>query len=278
MNAREIGLFQKFSVNRIDGQDAPGQKHFGDEYFVLNITTDCHAIPALAAYIASHVLEKSEYIIVPQMTLPNGKVVPSFQVGKYSSSRGPMGTPISIATAAPWVKINYHEAKDAAECNAMDLITETQALAIAWDISQQDINWTGGKVGEGVIYQGLHTGTVNEAQAGTYESTEPDERRWHQLSNGERIYDFAGNVFTWVFDDVQGDEGGLTGKIATDSISLQAPFPSMQKGMGWRPDGSRDWSGIALFRGGCWYSGSYAGVFDLYNVWPGYRGVYVGFR
>ena len=296
INQKELGLYQKFNVTRTDGKDAPGEKHYGDEYFVLNLTTDEHVIPALAAYaescaseypkladelrgkIAGYVLEKSEYITVPQIILPNGIVVPSFKVGKYLSSRGPMGTPVSIATAKPWVEICYHDALDAADCNALDLIKETQALAIAHDVANQDCNWTGGKVGEGKIFQGIHLGNVSEAQAATYEPNEA-ERRWHQLSNGERIYDFAGNAYTWVFDDVQGGEKGLTTKIAADSISLTtAPYPSCEKGVGYRPDDARDWSGHALVRGGCWCSESLAGVFGLGYVWPDYRRGYVGFR
>jgi hypothetical protein len=77
---------------------------------------------------------------------------------------------------------------------------------------------------------------------------------------------------------VQGDENGLTGKIAADSISLVAPYPSMKKGMGWRPDGERDWPGVALFRGGCWCSESHAGAFSLVDGWPDLRYDDVGFR
>jgi formylglycine-generating enzyme required for sulfatase activity len=296
INQRELGVYNKFVVTRTDGKDAPGGKHEGDKYFVLNLTTDKNAIPALAAYadacaseypkladdlrgiVAGKVLEMSEYIIAPEITLPSSLVVPSFRVGKYLSSRGPMGTPVSIPTAKPWVNINYHDAIDACECNALDLITETQWLAIALDISQQDINWTGGKVGHGSIYQGLHLGKVNEAQDATFEPEE-SERRWHQLSNGERIYDFAGNANSWVFDDVQGNDKGLTGKIAADSISLTtSPHKSCEKGVGYIPDGARDWSGDALIRGGYWFSGSDAGVFSLGDDWPEYECDYVGFR
>lgn len=296
LNQQQLGLYNKFNVTRTDGKDAPGGKHEGDKYFVLNLSTDKNAIPALAAYaeacaseypkladdlrgiIAEKVLAMSEYIIVPEKTLPGGKIVPSFRVGKYLSSRGPMGTSVSIPTAKPWVEISYHDAVNAAECNALNLITETQWLAIALDISQQDINWTGGKVGHGSIYQGLHLGNVDEAQASTFEPEE-SERRWHQLSNGKRIYDFAGNAYSWVFDDVQGNDKGLTGKIAADSISLTtSPHKSCEKGVGYIPDGARDWSGRALVRGGCWDSGSYAGVFLLGDGWPvrGYDDV--GFR
>lgn len=297
MNAREQGLYPKFNVTRTDGRDAPGEKHHGAEYFVLNMSTDPHAIPALSAYaeacreeypalaadlsrtIGKKVLADSEYITVPDVTLPGGRFAPSFRVGKFISSRGPGDIPVSIASGKPWVEISYHDARKAAGQAQLAVLTETQALAIAWDISQQDINWTGGKVGEGDLFQGLRNGAIDEAQPGSYEPENPAERRWHQLSNGERIYDFAGNAYTWIFDDVQGDENGLTTIIKVDSISLTtAPYPSRQNGMGYRPDGERDWSGSALFRGGCWFSESNAGAFYLNRGWPGFAIGSVGFR
>jgi hypothetical protein len=179
----------------------------------------------------------------------------------------------------PWVEINYDEARKACAVAGYDLLAETRALAIAYDISQQDINWTDGKVGEGKIFQGIHKDNVSEAQAGTYESDDAEERRWHQLSNGERIYDFSGNCYTWVFDDVQGDENGLTGKIAADSISLTtAPAKSQKNGVGWYPEGGANWSGDTLLRCGFWLSVSYAGVFLLGVGSPKRRYSDVGFR
>lgn len=299
MNAidqHQLGLYGKFNISRTDGKDAPGGSHEHDQYFVLNLTTDKHSIPAALSYIesceseypalaadlraliAEKVLAESIYITVPQVTLPDGTVVESFRAAKYLSSRAAGGYAVSTAEGMPWVRINYDDARKACLLSGATLILESQALAIAYDISQQDINWTGGKVGAGSIYQGLHLGNVEEAQAATFEPEE-SERRWHQLSNGERIYDFSGNAFTWVFDNVQGDIDGKNSKIAADSISLTtAPFPSQEKGMGYRPDGARDWSGNALIRGGCWYSVSRAGVFLLNRGWHGNEDDSVGFR
>jgi len=93
------------------------------------------------------------------------------------------------------------------------------------------------------------------------------------------LCDLNGNVFSWIFDDVQGNDLGLTTIIKADSPSLTtAPYPSQGKGMGWRPDGERNWSGGALRRGGCWGSRSYAGVFRLGGGGPGGRSGGVGFR
>ena len=44
------GLYQKFFIDRVDGKSAPGAKHFGCEYFVLDLTHDPYALPALEAY------------------------------------------------------------------------------------------------------------------------------------------------------------------------------------------------------------------------------------
>lgn len=48
--AEEQGIFRKFEVRRTDGRDAPGEKHHGCEYFVLDVTHDPYAKAALTAY------------------------------------------------------------------------------------------------------------------------------------------------------------------------------------------------------------------------------------
>lgn len=298
MNEQAQGLYQKFNVTRTDGRHAEGEKHAACEYFVLDISHDKHALPALAAYAASckddfpllaadlrsktvaSTIADNAFITVPETTLPNGVTVPAFQVGKFLCSKGPMDIPQVNALAAPWVEIDYAEARQACAGAGLALITELQALAIAHDIASQGINWAGGAVGEGNVFQGLHKGKVSCAQHADFVSDDPDERRWHELSNGERIFDFAGNAYTWVFDDVQGDEQGLVAKaFAEDSPSIAtAPHPSMKKGMGWRPPAGRDWSGFALVRGGYWNGGDVAGVFYLDGDWPDYRSGGIGFR
>ncbi|MFZ6767809.1 hypothetical protein ACO0LM_12065 [Undibacterium sp. Di26W] len=48
--AEQQGLFGKFTVLRNDGKDARGEKHHDCEYFVLDVSHDPHAKPALAEY------------------------------------------------------------------------------------------------------------------------------------------------------------------------------------------------------------------------------------
>jgi formylglycine-generating enzyme required for sulfatase activity len=218
------------------------------------------------------------FITVPQVTLPNGTVVPSFQVGQFACSKGADGKAEVTDTGIPWVRINFAAAKAACKEIGGELITELQWLAIAHDVANQDCNWTGGKVGEGDLFQGLRNDTVNEGQPGTFISPDTTEQRWLTLSNGERICDLNGNIYQWVFDNVQGDEKGIIARdFAEDSPSITTPqFPSEENGMGnydvW------DWSGRALVRGGYWYSGSSAGVFCLNGDWPGSESGDVGFR
>lgn len=298
MNDKTRGMFNKFAVSRADGRDGPGEKHEHCAHFVLDLDHDKHALPAIAAYaesckgefpqlaadlrtkVLTTITADNAFVTVPDVTLPNGTLVPSFQVGQYLCTRGPMGIPLINAGAAPWVEINYHEARSACEAIDGKLITELQYLAIAHDITQQDINWSGGKVGEGAVFQGLHLGTVDEAQPGEYVSGKESERRWHQLSNGQRVFDFAGNVYSWVFDNIQGDEQGVvTQEFSADSPSITtAPYPSKKNGMGWRPTAGTDWAGAALVRGGYWHGEDYAGVFRLGSGSPGFRRGIVGFR
>lgn len=218
------------------------------------------------------------FVPVPETTLPGGLVVPEFYVAQFAASKGDDGKVAIDADGAPWVNINFHDAKATCTEAGYSMITESQWLAIAYNASQQAENWTGGAVGEGSLYQGIRNG--GGARPGCYVPADQNERRWLVLSNGSRVCDFNGNVFQWVFDDVQGNEQGLIAKAITlESISQStAPYPSESKGMGWRPDGTRDWSGRALVRGGAWCSDGGAGVFRLGYGWPDRGRDYVGFR
>ncbi len=50
---KERGLYNKFRVTRTDERDAPGDRHWQCEYFVLDLTHDPHALPAIQAYANS---------------------------------------------------------------------------------------------------------------------------------------------------------------------------------------------------------------------------------
>lgn len=53
MGDKTRGMFHKFNVSRTDGSSAIGGKHEGCSYFVLDMTHDPYAIPAIKAYADS---------------------------------------------------------------------------------------------------------------------------------------------------------------------------------------------------------------------------------
>lgn len=224
-------------------------------------------------------LSSDRFVTVPATKLPDGSIVPEFRVGQFLAGKNSDGKLAITDVAAPWVNVNYADARKACETAGYKLITERQWLAMAWNIVNVDANWSEGKIGQGKLHQGIRLGDVSEAKPGTFTPTNRDEVRWLELSTGEKICDVNGNAFQWVFDDVQGDaEGLIKSKFAADSLSLQAPYGPNEKGIGWRPSSTPDWSGDALIRGGYWLSDSFAGVFRLGYDEPSYAFDRVGFR
>ncbi|MFS2007950.1 hypothetical protein ACEN9F_30520 [Duganella sp. CT11-25] len=237
---------------------------------------------ALAAKAVSATVDP-HFVLIPQTTLQRADgsslVVPAFWYARYPASKGADGKVVHDISAKPWVNIAFDAAGKAAEAVGMQVSRETQELVVRHLICQQPENWISGKVGEGAVYQGLHRGTVSSAQAADYQAAE-NERNWHVLPGGERVYGVAGNVWTWAHDDVQGDARGLVAdRMKADSISLTtAPYPSNKKGMGYRTSGGESWSGVALLRGGFWVDGDDAGVFRLSYLHPSRAVDDVGFR
>ena len=223
--------------------------------------------------------DTNQFVTVPGRTLSNGQFVPSFMCGKYFSALDDGGNVVVTEAAVPKVRINYAAARKACADAGFALLTLAQSTALALDVASVPENWSGGQVGDGALMQGLHLGTARGAVDGTYVASNEAERRGFKLSTGDVIFDVAGHLYTWLFDDVQGDGDGLiVNAFAADSPAVNAPFPALEKGMGWYPDADDDWSGRALLRGGFWFSGSHAGVFSLNVDSPDYDGNYVGFR
>lgn len=239
------------------------------ELLLSQAAHDRHALAALTAYVIScegespsragalhnavitHTLRNNHMVTVPD-TVVGGHVVPTFRVGQYLCGRGAFGTVQIDPWTTPWTDISYLEAKALCDGLGLALLTEMQALVIATDIQRRPINWTGGAIGHGQLYQGLHQGFTEGPQPATHRSTHLQERRWHVLSNGDIIHDVAGNAYSWIFDDVQGDANGV----------IAAPFspnsPSVERADEWPHD-----TGQALIRGGHWASGTQAGIFHL---------------
>ena len=48
-----LGLYEKYHVERVDGQSGPQGRHHKCSYFVLDLTHDPHAFSAIVGYVAS---------------------------------------------------------------------------------------------------------------------------------------------------------------------------------------------------------------------------------
>ena len=53
MGDKTRGIYEKFIVHRTDGEHESCRKHDGCEYFVLDLSCDDHARPAIMAYARS---------------------------------------------------------------------------------------------------------------------------------------------------------------------------------------------------------------------------------
>ena len=224
--------------------------------------------------------DRDGFITVPETILPCGTIVRTFAVARWLAGRGKHGQVLLSDTAVPWVHIGYHAAREACSRSGLDLLTETQALAIAHNVARQAANWTNAAIGAGKLFQGLHLAAFERPQPASVVSPHWRERRWHALSNGQVITDFSGNAFSWVFDDVQGDESGVVhNTFLHDSPTVMgAPGASMHHGLGWWPKPGNNWWGHALARGGCWSSQDGAGIFTVINEKPRSERPYIGFR
>ena len=227
-------------------------------------------------------MSESAFVRAPEKRIPWGEVVPAFEVSQFLCC---LDTDWRVPHAASWphaipsVMIRYRTALEACRNSGWDLITERQWLAIALDVAGVDDNWTRGESGQWRLRQGLRNGYTGGSVSGMFHPEREDEFRLKTLSNGEQIWDFAGNAWSWVFDDLQGGPDGIASIVEEDSPSLTtATFPPTIKGMGLFPTSRQSWNGRGLIRGGGWRSGNDAGAFALYAAKLHGEYLSVGFR
>jgi len=199
----------------------------------------------------------------------------------------------SQAAGTPWVNISQTDAMttSSAACDGCHLISEAEWLTIAHNVLDVDSNWSGGSVGSDYIYSGHNdnspTGALaadtNDANGyyGTGNVSPSNQRRTLTLTNGEVIWDMAGNVRDWTSGQTSGGQPGASGfayrqwnAIAGTGSLSPNPYPSYgtpaasnwtsDQGIGQIYSSSTEETGLRGFlRGGGWGSGSGAGVLSL---------------
>jgi formylglycine-generating enzyme required for sulfatase activity len=208
----------------------------------------------------------------------------------------------SRASGTPWVGVNRGEAQD--ECQALgagyDLILNAEWQTVARNVEQTAWNWSGGTVGStgGISRtQGIASGQPasddSDACADTGNTCSltvwDDHRRVHKLSNGEYIWDLAGNVGEWMkdsngFDLSQSTISQITNSLHKSFFGPDGDYSSVSSepyaGLG---DQLGNGTNGTIIRSGAWGAGAVgllnAGIFATnINAFSGYSDSSVGFR
>lgn len=119
----------------------------------------------------------------------------------------------SAAEGHPWIEIDAVRAQE--RCRALgggyDLMSNLEWMTIARDAELVGANWSGGEAGAGRIVEGTTDGDGNGAvtnpddpysDTGNSAADPPgtgwEQRRTLELSTGDMLWDFPGNVQEWV--------------------------------------------------------------------------------
>lgn len=193
----------------------------------------------------------------------------------------------SIPDGRPWVYIAQNDGTkfDAKEaCSALGanyhLVNNNEWMTAVRNAVQVASNWTNNQVGNGAIFSGHNDNVPAQSLAAssddndgyylTGNSSPSNQRRTLTLSNGNVVWDMAGNVWQWN-DNVQSQAVDTTAgwvewnsvNVAAGAIDLYGP-PSgylSAQGMGQIYGGALN---NAFQRGAGWSGASGAGPFALY--------------
>lgn len=257
------------------------------------------------SYIAANNTTPAQISANPNLSCPTGFIsVPGniaygtadFCVMKYEAKQADSVTPISQAAGIPWVNINQNDAstysKNVAGCSGCHLITEAEWLTIAQNVLSVSSNWSTGVVGSGYIYSGHNDNAPANALAADPSDANGyagetniggNQRRTLTLTNGQVIWDMAGNDYEWTSGTLTNGQPGIIGETgyawkewtaANVAGSLSpSPFPSYgnpvasgwgsSQGIGLLCSYGTDVGSRGFIRGGSWYFANYAGIFML---------------
>ncbi len=219
-----------------------------------------------------------------------------FCVMKYEAKYHASGVPVSQPASAPWASISQTSASAAASaaCSGCHLITEAEWMTIAADVVSVDSNWSGGSVGSGYVYSGHNDGSPSNTLAASADDTKGytgtgnssgKQRRTLTLSNGEIIWDLAGNLTEWTSTTIAGGQqpgpasessyaikqwtnatiqwNGLPSTSRPSALPGQAATWSSSQGIGQLKSRKNESTIHAYARGGDLGDGNFAGILAL---------------
>lgn len=200
--------------------------------------------------------------------------------------------PESRASGTPWVNISQASAIAEAEtaCTGCHLISEAEWMTLAKNALSVPENWSGGAVGSGYIYSGHNDNAPasslmastddSDGYYGTGNTAGSNQKRTLKLTNGEVIWDMAGNVRDWTSGKTTGNQPGATNggfdwreyTALTNPGSLTVDMSPVGTGI----SGSSSWTSVhgigrihsdaddiilrSIYRGGGWNNSVNAGI------------------
>ena len=206
------------------------------------------------------------------------------------------GTRELVSSAAGYPLATISQTTSATACSSLGsnyhLITNNERMTIARNIEQVTSNWSGGEVGSGYIYSGHNDGTPNAALAGDTNNSNGyyltgqssgNQRRTLTLTNGEVIWDLAGNVWEWTTYTINAQDEPNDGTLPSatgewieysaitdlgtmkynDLFLLTSNDYNADNGIGRVYSDAGDTGARALFFGGVWSDGTTAGLMAL---------------
>ena len=261
----------------------------GDEYYTTYSSTPPHSTYSISTSSGASVALTcpTNFIVVPGNSTYGTS---DFCVMKYEA-KNVGGTATSQAAGTPWVSVSQSSARTAAEgaCGGCTLITEAQWTTIAANAMSVPGNWVSGTVGTGSMYRGHSDGNPgsnleasssdSDNYVNTGNSAPSEQRRTLTLTNGEVIWDFAGNVWEWTDATITGGQPGLPGESAyaskdytngslqwnslpTTSRPTGTLYPRSQ-GVGGLNSNTGESTSRGFIRGGYRSAGSESGVWAL---------------
>jgi hypothetical protein len=234
-----------------------------------------------------------------------------------SSTQGTSSTPISAPSVQQWINVSQTtaiaDAHNVANCTGCHLITEAEWLTIAQNVLSYANNWSSGVVGSGYISSGHNDNAPANALVADPLDTNSNagetnqtfaQKRTLTLTNGQIIWDLAGNVYNWTAGQTNGttaQQPGITGDgsytwkdwntvtipgslspnpfPATTGITGAGSWTSGTNGIGTLFSSTTDTGLHGFLHGGAWPYGSHSGVLTLtLNSGLGDTNSTVGFR
>ena len=227
--------------------------------------------------------------------------------GSTCSANASTESPTSTAESTPWVS-GITQRTASMECASLgkgfQLITNDEWMTIAANAASVGSNWSGGAVGSGTLYRGhsdsspgsvcaadsddskgfVETDCTAQNAADTSEDDTNTQRRTHNLTNGEVIWDLSGNALEWTSyfnSDEKPSPYSAWSEFTAISVSTTMPLsdliPTSQLKSFWNDTwdstnsigkyitGSAN-SGGGLQKGGAFSYGDNAGIFSA-NMW-----------